>query len=505
MSIWEILNGVAGAAARTSKEIYLVGGFLRDLYLGIPGSEIDFTLSGDALSFSRQVAGLLGGTWVPLDRINSVARVVLQREGKKWEVDFSSFKGASIEEDLGKRDFTINAMAVKLKDYLRLLSREGVKDGFGLDKSTWRELLIDPYGGTADIESKVIRAVNNYVFEADPVRILRGIRLAAKLNFCINPETLSLMEQGRWLLPEVAGERVREEIFNLLALPESYQWLALMDAIGVLAEIFPFIERMKVTEQNHYHADNVWVHSFKTYRLLEELIADLRLNGVMETNRGEELREKLCSHIHSQLLPGRRRYQLLKLAALFHDAGKVDTCKLREDGRITFPRHYEAGLKYAAELASRLKMSRAEENYLKKAVLNHMYPLYLFINQPVAPAAVHRFFTKLGKEATDVLLLSLADVTATYLTSKKDRDLARYRTFIGDLLQKYHFEPEKYVCPPALVKGSDIMENFGVPPSKKLGEILRKITEAQVRGEIGTKEEALRLASRLLGELQEKQ
>ena len=500
MSIREILNGVAGAAAQTTKEIYLVGGFVRDLYLGIPGGEMDFALCGDALSFARLVAGLLGGTWIPLDRINSVARVVLKREGKKWEADFSSFKGSSIEEDLGNRDFTVNAMAVKLNDYLGLLDRTGAKDGTELDKNTWRELLIDPHGGTADIEGKLIRAVNNYVFEADPVRILRGVRLAAKLNFCICPETLSLMEQSRWLLPEVAGERVKEEIFHLLALGESYQWLALMDAVGVLAEIFPFIEKMKVTEQNHYHADNVWVHSLKTYRLLEELIADLRLNGVLETSRGEELREKLCGHLHSHILPGCRRYQILKLAAVFHDAGKVDTGRLREDGRITFPRHYEAGLKYAAEVAGRLKMSRAEENYLKKMVLNHMYPLYLFINQPVSPAAVHRFFTKLGKDATDVLLLSLADVTATYLTSQKDRDLARYRTFIGDLLQKYHFEPDRYVSPPVLVKGGDIIEKFGVPPSKKLGEILRKITEAQVRGEIGTREEALDLARRLVNE-----
>jgi len=133
-------------------------------------------------------------------------------------------------------------------------------------------------------------------------------------------------------------------------------------------------------------------------------------------------------------------------------------------------------------------------------VKNHMYPLYLFINQPVCPVSLHRFFKKLGPESTDLLLLSLADVTATYTSSGNERDLAMYRTFIGDFLNKYYFEPETFVNPPVLVKGTDLMDSLGIPPSKQLGDMLKKITEAQVRGEVTNRNEAISYARLLLKE-----
>jgi len=496
--IKKILVEISGFAASKNNKIYLVGGFLRDLYLGIPGRDLDFAISGNALSFARAVSEILEATYIPLDRINGVARVVLEHRGEKWQIDFATLKGRNLEEDLSSRDFTINAMALELSTYLKLSGESGDLAGERLDRWRWHGAAIDPFGGLADLENKIIRATNDYVFEADPVRILRGVRLAGQLKFFIKPETMNLMEQSRWLLHEVAGERIWEELRGILALPESYPWMAMMDAIGVLSELFPSVEKMKVTNQNNHHGDNVWVHCLKTYHLLENLCRELGSNGILTTSRGEELRELLLNHLECRLPAGRRRFQLIKLAALFHDAGKVDTATALEDGRITFPNHHDAGLVYVCEFTQRLKMSKAEEAYLKNLVGNHMYPLYLFINQPIGPAAVHRFFNKLGKDVTDVLLLSLADITATYIAGEKAHDLAKYRTFIGDLLNKYYFESETYVNLPTLVKGADLMEALGLPPSKKLGELLRKISEAQVRGEVNTREEAISYASRLL-------
>lgn len=500
MFIKKVLIEIAGFAASKNKKLYLVGGFLRDLYLGSPGRDLDFAVSGNALNFARAVAEILEATYIPLDRINGVARVVLEHRGEKWQIDFAALKGRNLEEDLSNRDFTINAMALELSTYLKLSGEGGDLAGERSLRWRWHGALIDPCGGLADLESKIIRSTNNYVFEADPIRILRAVRLAGQLRFFIKPETLSLMEQGRWLLSEVAGERVWEELRGILALPESYPWIAMMDAIGILSEIFPFVEKMKVTNQNNHHADNVWVHSLKTYQLLEDLCSGLGSDGILTTSRGEELREQLLSHLECRLPAGRRRSQMIKLAAMFHDAGKVDTATVQEDGRITFPNHNDAGLKYVSETARGLKMSKAEEAYLKNMVSNHMYPLYLFINQPVGPAAIHRFFNKMGKDVTDVLLLSLADLTATYIAGEKAHDLAIYRTFIGDLLNKYYFEAETYVNLPALVKGDDLMQALGLPPSKRLGDLLRKISEAQVRGEVNSRDEAIAYASRLLAE-----
>ncbi|MCL6635576.1 MAG: HD domain-containing protein [Peptococcaceae bacterium] len=498
MFIKKVMAEIAGLAASRNTKIYIVGGFLRDLYLGSPGRDLDFAVSGNALGFARDVSEILEGAFVPLDRVNGVARVILEHQEEKWQIDFAALKGRSLEEDLASRDFTINAMALELATYLRLSEERGGLTGRRPERWRWHGAVTDPYGGLADLENKIIRAVNNYVFEADPIRILRGIRLAGQLKFFIKPETMDLMEQGRWLLHEVAGERLWEELLGILALPDSYPWIAMMDAMGVLSELLPFVEKMKITGRNSHRADSVWVHSLKTYQLLEDLCRDLGSSGVLTTSRGEELREKLLSHLHGRLPAGHRRFQLLKLAALFHDAGKVDTARVLEDGRITYPGHHEAGLVYVAEFARRLKISKSEESYLKALVDNHMYPLYLFVNQPVGPSAIHRFFARLGRDTTDVLLLSLADVTATYIAGEKAHDLARYRTFTGDLLNKYHFEAGTYVNPPELVKGEDLMAALGLAPSKKLGDLLKKIAEAQIRGEVTSREEAISYASRLL-------
>ncbi len=500
MFIKKIFAEVFSLSTCKNKNIYLVGGFLRDLCLGNTGCDLDFAVSGDALSFAWDVSEILEGSFIPIDKRNGVARVVLDCRGEKWQLDFAALKGWSLEEDLSNRDFTINAMALKLSTYIRLIGENSCLTGRQPDRRCLYEAVIDPFGGLADMENKIIRAVNKYIFEADPLRILRGVRLAGKLEFFVKPETLYLMERDSWLLHEVAGERIWEELLGILALPESYPWLALMDAIGVLSEIFPFVEKMKITDQNNYHVDNVWIHSLKTYKFLEDIWRELENNGILTANRGKELRELLLSHLDCRLPSGHKRIQLIKLAALFHDAGKTDTAKVVADGRITFPEHPEAGLVYVRDIARRLKISRAEESYLKNLVGNHMYPLYLFINQPVSPAATHRFFRKLEKNTTDVLILSLSDLTATYIAGGNEEDLARYRTFIADMLYKYYFEAEIYINLPQLVKGSDLIEVLGITPSKKVGYLLKKISEAQVCGEITNRDEAIAYASRLLAQ-----
>ncbi|MFA4884307.1 MAG: hypothetical protein WC601_00790, partial [Desulfotomaculaceae bacterium] len=167
-------------------------------------------------------------------------------------------------------------------------------------------------------------------------------------------------------------------------------------------------------------------------------------------------------------------------AALFHDHGNIDA--------------------YINEFAHRLKMSKVEESYLKNLAGKHMYPISLFHKQSLGPADIHRFFIDLGQDAADVLLLSLANVLATCPDEKSAFDLAGYQAFIGDLLYKYYFEAETYINPPALVKGEDLMQELGLSPSRQIGDLLEKITEAQVRGEVTSRQEAISFASRLLNE-----
>lgn len=492
----EILDAISDLASAENKKIYLVGGFLRDLYLGNPGRDLDFAVSGNAMSLAQSVSEVLKGVYIPLDRINRVARVVLDPHGEKWQIDFSSFKGLSIEEDLSNRDFTINATALELSAYIKLSEENGGLAARRSERWRWHEELIDPYGGLADIENKTIRAISKYVFEADPVRILRGVRLAGKLGFNIKPETLDLMEQSRWLLQEVSGERVWEELSAVLALPQSYRWITVLDDIGVLSELFPTEEIMKAAGLGQGR-DNAWAHSLRTYQLLEKICGDPCLE-LPATGRGEELQELILQHLNQSLTAGRRRVQLLKIAALLYEPGQAAAAMADDVVQAASPGCLKAGPAYVSKFARRLKISRTEESYLSKIAGCHMYPLRLFKEAPAGPASIHRFFTKLGKEAPDALLLSLANA-CTYGGGRDGAfNLPGYRAFIGDLLCKYYFEAETYVHPPALVKGEELMAALALSPSKKVGELLEKITEAQVSGEVANREDAIAYAAGLL-------
>jgi len=498
MLLKAILNSISTLAADKNKRIYLVGGFLRDLYLGNPGQDLDFAVNGNAMGLAQFIAETMKGVYIPLDRINRVARVVLETHGGKWQLDFSSFKGLSIEDDLANRDFTINATALELSDYIKLSDESGALAGQRSERWRWHEKILDPYSGLTDIENKTIRAINDYVFEADPVRILRGVRLAGKLGFSIKPETLALMEQNRWLLQEVSGERAWEELSAILALPQSYPLIAILDNIGALSTLFPIEELMKVTDQKR-NQGNVWAHSLKTYELLENICAD-PARELETTGRGGKLQELVLQHLEQPLTAGRRRIQLIKIAALLHDPGKAVTARVLADGQVDFSGHSAAGLEYVSEFARRFKISKTEEAYLKNIVGNHMYPLSLYMNKLAIPVAIHRFFTRLGEEVPDSLLLSLANVAAGATDGEGALALTGYRAFAGDLLGKYFFEAGTYVNPPTLVKGEDLMSMLDLPPSRKIGELLEKITEAQINGDLKNKDDAIAYAAMLLDE-----
>lgn len=488
MFLETILDEIGTLSIKKNKKIYLVGGFLRDMYLGYPGRDLDFAVGGNAMNLAQDISEILNGVYIPLDRINRVARVVLEPRGEKWQIDFSSFKGLNIEEDLSHRDFTINAMAMELPAYLKMFKESGTPAGKRPERWLWPEVLIDPFGGLADMENKTIRVINSYVLEADPIRILRGVRLAGKLGFKIDPDTQNLMEQDRWLLQEIAGERIWEELLGILALPQSYPWIAVLDSTGVLSEIFP-----------NLYTDSVWTHSLKTYKLLEKICVDPSGSIMPDGSHSGKIQELLLKQLDQGLTSERKRNRLIKLAALFHP-GKVVTTMVFDDGQVALPNQSCAESAYVSEFARRLKMSRVEESYLKNLVGNHMYPLSLYQNQPVEPVDIYRFFNILGKDVPDVLLLSLANVTVTCADGEKTFDLDGYRAFIGDLLNKYYFEAQIYVHPPTLVKGEDLMIELGLPPSRKLGELLEKITEAQVRGEVTGRNGAIAYAARLLKE-----
>ncbi len=205
--VWLLLTKVGNFLAEQDIESYVVGGLVRDVLLGRDTADIDFAVASDALEVAPKVATALGGKYVLLDRVNRVGRVVLVDKGApstkaQWELDFSTFEG-NIKQDLARRDFTIDAMAVDLSQF-----------GKGFSDIQ----LIDPFNGWDDLHRGVIRAVTETVFESDAARLLRAVRLAAELDFSIDKETEALIRRYSCLIANVAGERVREELLRVLAI-----------------------------------------------------------------------------------------------------------------------------------------------------------------------------------------------------------------------------------------------------------------------------------------------
>lgn len=436
---------------------YVVGGFVRDLLLGRAPRDIDLVVAGRAWDAACRVAEETGGRVVVLDEKRNQVRVVLPHH----QLDINGLNGNTLEQDLRRRDFTINAIAVPLACFL---------------SPGWPERAIDPLEGKKDLLDRVLRPCSHRAYEDDPLRVLRGLRLKEELGFKFDPAALGLMQELKKSFTPVAGERLWEELRRLLELPHSSGIFVFLDReTKILPQVFPPVEQMRIVEQNGYHVDNVWEHCLNTLACFERQLADGRLGEVQSLAR---------HYLQGRLGRERLRLPVVKLACLFHDVGKIKTSGRREDGRITFYNHHFAGGPLAVEIGRRLKMSRKEIRLLRLLVEQHMQPLFLYKQSPPASRAVARFLLRLGEEALGCLLLSLADVTSSRLSSGRNDLAEQYTGYILALVDQYRkvVGPEPAVTP--LLSGREICLLLGIEPSPLVGKLKAALLEAQLAGKV---------------------
>ncbi len=478
--VWLLLTKVSNFLVEQGIESYVVGGLVRDVLLGRVTADIDFAVGSDALEVAPKIAAALGGTYVLLDRVNKVGRVVLvDKEAPsaevQWELDFSTFKG-NIEQDLARRDFTIDAMAIDLNQL-----RGDFSD----------VQLIDPFNGWDDLRHGVIRAVAETVFESDAVRLLRAVRLAAELGFSIDKKTEALIRRASYLIATVAGERIREELLRLLAISGAGQFLTYLDELGLLLAVFPELAPTKDVEQPKEHFWSIFDHSLKTVIAVGFLLRQ----GTWEY-AGEEVlvavpwSAVLAQHFNQEVSSGSTRGVLLKLAALLHDVSKPQTKTFDADGRMRFLGHAKDGAATAANTLERLRFSAKEVKLVETLVRHHLRPGQMSQNELPSRRAIYRYFRDTGEAGIDILFLSLADHLATrgpHLNLSHWQEHAQ----VVDYVISQRFEREDIVYPPKLVDGHDIINIFGMKPGPKIREILESVREAQASGELTTREEAL--------------
>lgn len=478
---------VAWLAAQDG-EIYLVGGCVRDRLLGRPGFDLDVAVAGDGLRLARRLANHFHGAYYPLDETRDTGRAVLT-PGPGWGgrliVDVARLRGATIEDDLADRDFTVNAMA---------------------SPAASPAVVIDRHGGLADLRDRLLRPVSADSIRNDPARALRAMRLAAMLGFRLAPETITAIRRDAQAVAGVSGERTRDELAKLLALPHAAPYLTLFDELGALTAILPELEPLRGLAQPPPHGLEALAHSLEVARALEAIVAyltqaeppprpaayDPRLSP--SVYRLMPAAAGLRDHLAQRMSDGRPRLVALKLTALLHDVGKAPARSVDPDGRIRFIGHEGVGSRMVGEALRRLRFDSVEVRLAETVVRHHMRPPLLAAQDSVSARAVYRFFRDTGSTGIDVLLHALADHLACHRVPDQDDRWPALAALAGRMLTDYWADGGRRVSPPRLVDGTMLMNELGLESGPRVGELLELVREAQAAGEIETREQAMALA-----------
>jgi putative nucleotidyltransferase with HDIG domain len=465
-------------------EALVAGGFVRDVLLRRPARDIDVSIKADPLEVAPRLAEALAARYFPLDRERRHARVMLR--DADVVVDLLPLRG-SAEEDLLLRDYTIDAMGVRLPDI-----------------AAGKASLIDPTGGARDLEAGVVRLVSVQALADDPLRMLRGVRLAAQLGFEIEMETARQIGERSASIGEAAVDRQREELLLMLATDRTALALRQMDALGLLSATLPELDAARGVAQPKQHHWDVFGHLLGAVAALDWMLADGPPAGREEP--WGVLWETLAwwgerwSRWNEELSPGVSRKATVKLCALLHDIGKPETSTVEPSGRIRFYGHSEAGAAIAARLLRRMHFPARVVNHVSTMIDAHMRPVQIAVGRAPSRRAIYRFFRDTGEAGIDTVILSLADHVAT-MGPRFTVDGWRRHVGVVNYLLKQHMEGQGASAPPRLFRlldGDDIMRELGLEPGTQVGELLALVSEAHAVGEVSSREEALELARRHL-------
>ncbi len=443
--LWTWDNIFTGLLAlKGERKLYLVGGAIRDILLNRPPEDFDFAIEGSGIEFARKFAEKVKGTFILLSKRDDEARVVHSVSGLTF--DFSGLADKTIEEDLKRRDFTLNALAVELDE-----------------SRVEEEKVIDPLGGFNHLTKGVIYPVGKESLKQDPLRLLRAFRLSLELDFKIDEKILDL---ARGLsLTGVAPERISGELLRIMEKPKSFKYFRLLVNLGILPQIFP-------EAKTFFESAELLNHSLFTYEKIEQLLS------------GKNFFSRFPAEGASYFNPVPRRKALLKLAGFFHDLGKLETRFVNGKGEAHYYGHDTLGAQKVEQMMKeRLRLSNKETLTVKALVARHMH-LHLLATSPVlTDRAIRRFFRLPEDEYFGLMILTYAD---GYATAGK---IAHLEAAIERMIRLKQEDTAKAKMK-RLVTGHDLI-SLGLKPGPIFKELLQEMEDLRLEGKIETREEGI--------------
>ena len=444
----KIFHQISEVADEQGVECYVVGGYVRDLFLERPSQDIDVVTVGSGIALAKALAGRLGrgarlsvfrnfGTAQVKFRGMEVEFVGARKESYSHDSRKPVVEDGTLEDDQNRRDFTINALAVCLN-----------RERFGE--------LVDPFDGVWDMEDRLIRTPldPDITFSDDPLRMMRCVRFATQLNFYIDEETFEALERNRERIKIVSRERIADELNKIMMTPTPSKGFVELARCGLLPLIFPELAAMEGVEKvkGRAHKDNF-------YHTLEVL-------------------DNICRHTDNLWL---------RWAALLHDIGKPRTKRFDPVAGWTFHNHNFIGSKMVPDIFRKMKLPMNEKmKYVQKMVELHMRPIVI-ADEEVTDSAVRRLLFEAGDDIEDLMTLCEADITSKN-AQRKQRFLDNFKLVRRKLVDLEERDRVRNFQPP--VSGEEIMAVFGLPPCREVGSLKSAIKDAILDGVVPNEHDA---------------
>ena len=445
----DIFHHISGAADKLGLECYVVGGYVRDLFLERPSNDIDVVVVGSGIQVASELKSVLGkkahlsvfrnfGTAQVKYKDTEVEFVGARKESYSHDSRKPVVEDGTLEDDQNRRDFTINALAVCLN-----------RERFGE--------LVDPFGGVDDLWDGIIRTplAPDVTFSDDPLRMMRCVRFATQLNFLIEDETFEALERNADRIRIVSGERIEEELNKIMMTPTPSKGFVDLYRCGLLQLILPELVALDVVETRNGRA-----HKNNFYHTLEVL-------------------DNICRHTDNLWL---------RWAALLHDIGKAKCKRWDAAAGWTFHNHNFVGAKMVPAIFRRLKLPMdSKMKYVQKLVDLHMRPIVI-ADEEVSDSAVRRLMNDAGDDIDDLMTLCEADITSKNAVRKK-RFLDNFR-IVREKLRDLKERDYKRLLQPC-IDGNEIMEMFHLRPSREVGTLKQTLKDAVLDNQVPNEREPL--------------